>query len=355
MQSKLGRYGFVHVRIFHLHSQGPLLRPHIITLTQYEVRGNDFSTWFRPSTPLQSSTILDQDKANLLLALKAPFAGSVSIRNRELALEAAHQDSHNPNAKRLVFWTDGSVSSAKIRYEAPPEAAGISIVWRSNDLKLFSTQSWSNKTYKLYGYFKSEEAEFLAISEALKIAQSHLKNKDNDSYMPKYKFWHFGSLLSPLIRLFTSQKRQPPSQSIKEIHIYTDSMISLKYIDSFHKKTSGQRSRFHYQRELAYLKLLAREIHEQGISLTLSWVPGHRNVEGNEVANTLAIRAHKSRSLLNPPEVLSVSQDPFFQPELAAEIAMEGERKFVRRGKNKKEQNKQEEDKLQVAARSLEG
>ena len=79
------------------------------------------------------------------------------------------------------------------------------------------------------------------------------------------------------------------------IHIFTDSQASLKALSGY---------RFH-----SALVLECRDILQQIAllrPLTLSWTPGHRGIEGNEMADELA-RIGSSKPLLGPEPRLKLS------------------------------------------------
>lgn len=195
-----------------------------------------------------------QRDSELLYVLNTPFAGKVSIDNRDSALKVASSEYTNDWCDRLVFWSDASIRN----FAGENQSAGIAVVWRTRH----GSHAWQNKTYTLRGYFNIDETEFFGIAEAMRLAAAMMKASDGRGQGTK-------------------------------VVIYADNQACLRWVRDFDNVGPTRQYLITRQRELAILKKRGKALVEMGVDLELRWVPAHAGVGGNRMADTLAGRASK--------------------------------------------------------------
>ena len=169
------------------------------------------------------------------------FAGTVLIEHeRETALNLAKKELETFQEDRHVFWTDGSVLRSG--------AAGVGVYWKEHQWG--EPWSWMAKGCTIDIAISSNDAEMVAIIEGLRQA-----------------------LL--LVERHTSKK---PSTII-----YTDSKSALEFLLAFPSfKNTGTNGLLYEIIKLTNLLAL------KSVEVVFNWVPGHKGVLGNELADTLA-------------------------------------------------------------------
>ena len=184
--------------------------------------------------------------------LLKPFAGRVFIDSHEKGLETARSEYRIIDlTNKLVFWTD---ASHKFKGR---DDMGIAFVWKDQH----HDARWNTKQYYIRGdgRLDNDDAEFFAISEAMRVAA----------------------------QICQAGNQRPANEDAKvsSVVIYTDSQYALRHISSAHASaTNIGRSQW----ELARLKERARVLSNMGVHVELHWVKGHRDVEGNILADKLA-------------------------------------------------------------------
>ena len=178
------------------------------------------------------------------------FVGQVTIRPRLEAMEYALNE-YNGRRKipgRMTFWVDGSLSLRKV--------SGTAVAFRANPRVVGS--KWTVRAYTVLEYDRlgSIHTEALAIMHALRIALADAVHKDG-----------------------TDAKAS-------DVIIFSDCVCALQRIESF--KNEGPcwgRSL------LARIAALANELSILSVRVQLHWVPAHKGIPGNYLADFLAKRA----------------------------------------------------------------
>ncbi|WEW57060.1 hypothetical protein PRK78_002519 [Emydomyces testavorans] len=173
------------------------------------------------------------------------FAGHIDRCNKMTATRRALKEVklHGKIPNRHVFWVDGSTF-----YEQ--ETSGAAVVWKHG------FASWVMRGYHIPGKTGPDVAEFLAILEALEIAEKETATTQDSKEVPTAVaiYSDAGTCLSR-IKDFGPQESSPPSGLIKQIILQSQILNS------------------------------------RGIHTYLFWVPGHLNIPGNELAHRVARNA----------------------------------------------------------------
>lgn len=178
------------------------------------------------------------------------FAGQVIMRPRLEAMEYALGE-YNERRKipgRMTLWVDGSLS--------PKGISGTAVVFRDNPRVVGS--KWIVRAYTVQEFDRlgTIHTEALAIMHALRIALA--KAIDNDG---------------------TSAKAS-------DVVIFSDSMSALHRIKDYtHEGQCWGRSL------LDRIIYMANELGKIDVKLQLHWVPAHKGIPGNYLADALAKRA----------------------------------------------------------------
>lgn len=186
-------------------------------------------------------------------AVKA-FAGQIIIQPHLEAMEYA-LDEYNGRrriAGRMAFWVDGSLS--------PRGVSGTAVVFRANPRVVGS--QWTVRAYTVLEFDRlgTIHTEALAIMHALRIALAKAVYNDG-----------------------TDAKAS-------DVVIFSDSMSALQRIESF--TYEGQR----WGRPLlGRIVTLANELKNLDVKLQLHWVPAHKGIPGNYLADVLAKRATRRK------------------------------------------------------------
>ena len=178
------------------------------------------------------------------------FAGQIIIRPRLEAMEYA-LDEYNGRRKipgRTAFWVDGSRS--------PNGVSGTAVAFRENPRLIGS--KWTVRAYTVLEFdgLGTTHTEALAIMHALRIALAEAVRNDG-----------------------TDAKAS-------DVVIFSDCATALHILEDF--TNEGQcwgRSL------LARIATLANELSILDVKVQLHWVPAHRGIPGNYLADFLAKRA----------------------------------------------------------------
>lgn len=178
------------------------------------------------------------------------FAGQVTIRPHLEAMEYA-LDEYNGRRKipgRMTFWVDGSVS--------PRGVSGTGVAFRANSRAVGS--KWIVRAYTVLEFDRlgTVHAEALSVMHALRIALADAINNDG-----------------------TSAKAS-------DVVIFSDSVSTLQKIENFTHE--GQ---YWGNPLLGRIVFLANELRKIEVKLQLHWVPAHKGIPGNYLADALAKRA----------------------------------------------------------------
>ena len=178
------------------------------------------------------------------------FAGQVIIRPHLEAMEYA-LDEYKGRRKipgRVAFWVDGSCSSRGL--------SGTAVVFRANPRVVGS--KWTTRAYTVLEFDRlgTVHTEALAIMHAMRIALARAIHCDG-----------------------TDAKAS-------DVVIFSDSMSALHKIKSFtHEGQCWMRSL------LGRIVTLTNELSVIGVKVQLHWVPAHKGIPGNYLADALAKRA----------------------------------------------------------------
>ena len=174
------------------------------------------------------------------------FAGQITIRPHLEAMKYA-LDEYNGRRKipgRMTFWVDGSVS--------PKGVSGTAVVYRANPRVVGS--KWMVRAYTVLEFDRlgTIHAEALAIMHALRVALAKAINNDG-----------------------TSAKAS-------DVVILSDSMSALQRIENFTREGQCWGKPL-----LGRLLFLANELSKVDVKLPLHWVPAHKGIPGNYLADVL--------------------------------------------------------------------
>ena len=177
------------------------------------------------------------------------FAGLVIIQDRLSAMNQAlaDHDEHRTRRKvpgRLSFHVDASVS----RYGT----TGIAVVHKKHRQDWASL--WTAKGYRILETLDSRDAEAWAIWQALQIT---------------------------LEKAYANRAEVKPRDSCSLAVVYSDCAGALRRING---ESDGGKVVRKIIRQSIELQRLGVEVH-------LHWVPGHRNIPGNELADRVAKKA----------------------------------------------------------------
>jgi hypothetical protein len=195
-----------------------------------EVEGID--SW-GPSTTCYSS---DPDGSEEL-------AATILRKSKIEAVEYAHMSMALSGMKAeegVVTWNffvDGSMGPTDPSNRGSPGA--YSLVYRNPE-----DGEWVEQAWFIESMFNNNWGELMAIAEALNVA--------------------------------TLRLRLEPTVTTAVIHIFTDSKVSLGYLE---RKTGSTRVLFDLVMGPLwwYIKALSRELHQRGAWLVLSHIPGHKH------------------------------------------------------------------------------
>ena len=181
------------------------------------------------------------------------FAGQIIIQNPLEAMRQAWYDGRKPKgAGRHAFFADANHS-------------GIGVVFKTNPRNW--TSPWTVKGYQISKRIDSTYAETLAIWKALEII---------------------------LERTYYDSSQKAPSNPCSLAVIFTDSQGSLKSVG---KSADGGRI-------AQKIRQQARKLQGRGVNVQLHWVPGHKKIPGNALADRVAEVA----KLLPVPSPISSSK-----------------------------------------------
>lgn len=178
------------------------------------------------------------------------FAGQITIRPHLEAMEYA-LDEYNGRRKipgRMTFWVDGSV--------LPRGVSGTAVAFRANPRAVGS--KWIVRAYTVLEFDRlgTIHAEALAVMHALRIALATAINNDG-----------------------TSAK-------VSDVVIFSDCMSALQRIEGF--TCEGQ---CWGKPLLGRIMFLANELRKVDVKLQLHWVPAHKGIPANYLADILAKQA----------------------------------------------------------------
>ena len=156
------------------------------------------------------------------------FPGSIAILDKERAKQEARKQQPG-----LTLWTDGSKREL--------EGTGIGIAWKRGP-------RWLDKGLALGKGKEAFDAELLAITEALNIAQK------------EYRI-----------------------NSYNAITIFSDSQRAIKRVED-DRLGPGQALAIQAIAQATWLA-------QKGVDISVKWVPSHKGIEGNERADQLAKKA----------------------------------------------------------------
>lgn len=182
------------------------------------------------------------------------FSGTVVIKKRLQALESAfseHQSRDNV-PHRSVFWVDASVAPGANR----TYTAGVAVVSRSSHSGC--DFQWNIKGYRVGGAINIRDVEILAILQALRIACDEANGR--------------------IARGSCGEEQT--------VIIYSDSQDALKNILDYTRPR--QESTFLLVDEVI---TLSATLNSLAVMIELHWVPAHRDVPGNYLADYVARRA----------------------------------------------------------------
>ena len=177
------------------------------------------------------------------------FAGDIVIQERVSAMTQALSEhtQDGPSRKepgRHAFHVDAAVSRENI-------LTGLAVVYKSD--RQDGASPWTARGYRIYLALEQQDAETWAIWQALQCVLEKVQ-ADRESEKP----------------------RNPYSLAV----VYSDCKGALYRISN----NSGE----------VEVQLIIRqsvELKQLGVDVQLHWVPGHRNVPGNELADLVANKA----------------------------------------------------------------
>ncbi|KAJ9227411.1 hypothetical protein DTO271D3_1421 [Paecilomyces variotii] len=199
--------------------------------------------------PRQSSLMSLRDEDDLPL-----FAGSVIIQThiQALAYALSEYKLRGRIRNRTVYWVDGSVAQHLDR----KNAAGVAVVSKSTDEG--SPFSWKILGYKVHGDVGCPDIELLAILRALQIAYDKAVERISNGAHGEQEI----------------------------LVIYSDCKEALRMI--LHLTRAKQNGTNILVEEVIEL---ANVLTSLFVSVELHWVPAHRDVPGNYLADYAARRA----------------------------------------------------------------
>lgn len=182
------------------------------------------------------------------------FTGQITIRPHLEAMKYA-LDEYNGRRKipgRMALWVDGSLS--------PRGVSGTAVVFRANPRVVGS--EWIVRPYTVLEFDRlgTIHTEALAIMHALRIALAKAIH-------------HHGT-----------------DAKASDVVIFSDCMSALHRIESFtHDSQCWGRPL------LGRIVTLANELSNLDVKVQLQWVPAHRGIPGNYLADVLAKRATRRK------------------------------------------------------------
>ena len=182
------------------------------------------------------------------------FAGQIIIQDCLSAMSQAISE----HAK------DGALPKESGRHSYHVDAAvsrddgltGIAVVYKTH--RHYWASEWTATGYRIYEALDQVDAEAWAIWQALQVT---------------------------LVKVRTDRAKVKPEDPCCLAVVYSDCKSALQWIDSGY--TIGRRV---VQKIIA----LSSELRQLGVDVHLHWVPGHRGVPGNELADLVAKRARLS-------------------------------------------------------------
>lgn len=190
------------------------------------------------------------------------FVGRVTIRPQLEAMEYA-LDEYKGRRKvpaRMAFWVDGSLSVNG--------TSGTAVVFRENPRVVGSKWTVAAYTVLEFDRLGTIHTEALAIMHALRIA------------------------------LVKAVQSDGTDAKASDVVIFSDCASALRRIEDF--THAGQ---CWGKPLLARIVTLANELSILGVKVQLHWVPGHRSIPGNHLADAVAKRAARK----NHPELRFLS------------------------------------------------
>ena len=179
------------------------------------------------------------------------FAGQIVIQDhfgamRQALSEHARDGTRRKEPGRHSYHVDAALSSGCL-------TAGIAVVHKSHRQNWASP--WTGRGYRLRQVLDAEEAETWAIWQALRII---------------------------LEKVYTDRESKKPKDPCSLAVIYSDCTTALQKIGD---------NRGRVAQKIAAQSI---ELHQLGVEVQLHWVPGHRNIPGNELADLISHQAKQS-------------------------------------------------------------
>ena len=214
------------------------------------LEGNNDALVEELKIPLYATNLVSPSEQIIVDQGVTSFAGQITVRPHLEAMEYA-LDEYNGRRKipgRMTFWVDGSVS--------PRGVSGTAVAFRANSRAVGS--KWIVRAYTVLEFERlgTIHAEALAIMHALRIALANAINNDG-----------------------TSAKAS-------DVVIFSDCMSALQRIEDFTDEGHCWGKPL-----LGRIMFLANELRKVNVKLQLHWVPAHKGIPGNYLADVLAKRA----------------------------------------------------------------
>ena len=186
------------------------------------------------------------------------FTGLITIQDRLSAIsqalsEHAKDGTLRTEPGRHSFHVDAAVSQEH-------GISGIAVVHKTD--RQYWASLWTAKGYRIREALEQTNAEAWAISQALQVT---------------------------LEKVHTDRAKLKPHDPCSLAVVYSDCTSALEMISSG-SSNSGK----------VVQKIIAQSVELQrlGVDVHLHWVPGHRNVPGNELADLVAKRARQPRNFM---------------------------------------------------------
>ena len=196
---------------------------------------------------------LEQDIAKNCLSL---FTGQIIIRPQFDAIVYALDEytTRGVTPGRMALWVDGSTSSKGV--------SGTAVAYKPN--ASVTKSEWFVKAYAVLEFDRlgNNNTETLAIMQALLFALSKVVHNDG-----------------------TDAK-------VSLVAIFSDCVSALRGIETFNGGNQQENETL-----LAKIAALASELKAYNVIVQLHWVPGHKGVPGNVLADIMAKRATKGKTL----------------------------------------------------------
>lgn len=190
-----------------------------------------------------------------------------------------------PSVGRTALWTDAScpMTSADDRMRD----CGIGVVYRPQHMQRGSDE-WITEGYRIPALIEATFAETLAVFWALMIAKKRFS------------------------------ARRAGLEAERTVLIFSDCKDGLSCVRDF-RPAEGHVDMMGMPIEMLEMILnTARQLAEEGIKIELHWVPGHKGVPGNELADEVAKQAAKGKQLESRPRALVWGKPVVFDREVTS-------------------------------------